>query len=140
MYPNAFDEDFDANSEIDDDNMGQPPPNSQPYRNLGLSPMVLEPIYLPPQDPHLGITALHPNSNPWEASLTPRTRVWIDEFEDHIRNYGLYFVHPYYYEVGNGKGRMWRRTEGKITGKGKGQPGPQGMQAPQAGCPGLWPS
>ena len=34
----------------------------------------------------------------------------MDEFGDHIDNYGLHFVYPYYYEVGNGKGRMWRRT------------------------------
>ena len=47
-YPNAFDEDFDANSEIDDDEIGKPPPNSQPYRNLSVSPVVLQQIYLPP--------------------------------------------------------------------------------------------
>ena len=42
VYPKCFDEDFDENSEIDDDNIGRPPPNSQPYRNLDLSPIVLE--------------------------------------------------------------------------------------------------
>ena len=62
VYPNCFDEDFDENSEIDDDNIGSPPPNSQPYRNLGLSPVVLQRLYLPPQDPSLGILALHHSS------------------------------------------------------------------------------
>ena len=67
VYPNPFDEDFDANNEIDDNDIGQPPPNSQPYHNLGLSPVVLEPIYLPPRDPRLGVSALHFNANPWDA-------------------------------------------------------------------------
>ena len=108
VYPNAFDEDFDAESPIDDDNIGQPPPNSQPYRDLGVSPIVLETIHLPPQDPQLGIIALHPAS-----MITPRTRMWMDKFGDHRGTRGLYFVYPYYYEVENSKGRMWRRTKGK---------------------------
>ena len=70
----------------------EPPPNSQPYRNLGLSPVVLEPMYLPPQDPHLGVIALRVNANPWDASLTPRTRMWMDELGDHMGEYGFYFV------------------------------------------------
>ena len=52
------------------DDIGKPPPNSQPYRNLGASPVVLHQVYLPPRDPHLGVIASHLNSNPWEASLT----------------------------------------------------------------------
>ena len=46
VYPNCFDENFDEWSNIDDDNIGSPPPNSQPYRNLGLSPIVLQSIFL----------------------------------------------------------------------------------------------
>ena len=97
------------------DDIGKPPPNSQPYRNLGASPVVLRQVYLPPRDPHLGVIASRLNSNPWEASLTPRTRMWMDEFWDYIGEYGLHFVYPYYYEVGDGKGRMWRRTKGKVS-------------------------
>ena len=139
VYPNCFDEDFDENSEIDDDNIGSPPPNSQPYRNLNLTPIVLQRIFLPPQDPSLGILALRHTATPWETSLTPRTRMWVDEFRYDLGKYGFYYVLPYYYDAGCGKGRMWQRSKGKIKGKAyrqePGQPEPQGMQAPRLGIP-----
>ena len=140
VYPNCFDEDFDENSEIDDNNIGSPPPNSQPFRNLGLSPVVLSRIFLPPEDPDLGIVALHHTMTPWETSLTPRTRMWVDEFGYDLGKYGFYYVLPYYYDAGWGKGRMWRRSKGKVKCKPSvacrqepGQPEPQGMRAPRPG-------
>ena len=93
--PNCFDEDFDEWSNIDDDNIGSPPPNSQPYRNLGVSPIVLQRIYLPPQDPSLGIIALHHSSTPWELGLTPRSRMWIDEFGYDLGRFGFYYILPH---------------------------------------------
>ena len=81
------------NPEVFDENMpyDDPPPNSQPYRNLGLSPTVLQRIYLPPQDPSLGVSALRHSSTPWELGLTPRSRMWIDEFGYDLGKFGLYF-------------------------------------------------
>ena len=135
VYPNCFDEDFDEWSNIDDDNIGSPPPNSQPYRNLGVSPIVLQRIYLPPQDPSLGIIALHHSSTPWELGLTPRSRMWIDEFGCDLGQFGFYYILPHYW----GKGRMWYTTKGKAKGKAyiqqPGQPEPQGMRAPLPGIP-----
>ena len=133
----CFDEDFDAWSNIDDDNIGSPPPNSQPYRNLGLPPITLQCIYLPPQDPSLLIIALHHSSTPWELGLTPRSRMWIDEFGQNLGQIGFYYVYPCWYDASWGKGRMWRRTKGRFKGKvkGKGQIEPQGTRAPQPGIP-----
>ena len=139
VYPNCFDEDFDERSNVDDDNIGSPPPNSQPYRNFGLSPIVLQRIYLPPQDPSLMIIALQHSSTPWELGLTPRSRMWIDEFGYDLGKFGFYYILPYYYDAGWGKGRMWYRTKGKAKGKAyiqqPGQPEPQGMRAPRPGIP-----
>ena len=115
-------------------------PNSQSYRcNLGLSPIVLQRIYLPPQDPSLGIIALHHSSTPWELGLTPRSRRWIDEFGYDLGKFGFYYILPHYYDAGWGKGRMWYRSKGKVKGKAyiqqPGQPEPQGMRASRPGVP-----
>ena len=53
----------------------------------------------------------------WDASLTPQTRMWIDEFGYDLGENGFYFVLPYYFDPGWGKGRMWHRSKGKIKGK-----------------------
>ena len=109
---------------------------------LFLFPIVLQRIFLPPQDPGLGIIALHHTATPWEISLTPRTRMWVDEFGYDLGKYGFCYVLPYYYDASWSKGRMWHRSKGKIKGKESiayrqepGQPEPQGMRAPRPGIP-----
>ena len=90
------------------------------YCNLGVSPVVLEEVHLPPHDRSLGVIAQHADLPPWVFDMTPRTRMWYNEFGDFIGELRSLLVTPLS-TTGVGKGVCRRRMKGK--GKGRGQPG-----------------